>query len=119
MFISVGAAAADSRETQTLQMPILMFAMMPLMMFGAMMKSPNGAISQVLTYFPPATPMVVVFRESMSSSIPIYQPILGLLLSILFIVACVYAAGRIFRVGILMQGKGGNFKDMARWVFKG
>jgi hypothetical protein len=31
----------------------------------------------------------------------------------------VYAAGRIFRVGILMQGKGASLGQMVRWVFRG
>jgi hypothetical protein len=34
-------------------------------------------------------------------------------------VLCVYCAGRIFRVGILMQGKGARFSDMLRWVIRG
>jgi ABC-2 type transport system permease protein len=31
----------------------------------------------------------------------------------------VWAAGRIFRVGILMQGKGANLAEMMKWVFRG
>lgn len=33
--------------------------------------------------------------------------------------ACVWAAGRVFRVGILMQGKGARVGQMLQWVMRG
>ena len=34
-------------------------------------------------------------------------------------ILCVYAAGRIFRVGILMHGKGPNLGQMLKWAIRG
>ena len=33
--------------------------------------------------------------------------------------ACVWAAGRLFRVGLLMQGKSVKLADLAKWVVSG
>jgi ABC-2 type transport system permease protein len=35
------------------------------------------------------------------------------------VVLCVWAAGRIFRTGLLMQGKSASFGEMIRWVRAG
>ena len=41
------------------------------------------------------------------------------LMHVVTTVLCVWAAGRIFRVGLLMQGKGARLGEMVRWVFRG
>jgi ABC-2 type transport system permease protein len=51
--------------------------------------------------------------------IPWWQPPLGMVLMLLATALCTYAAGRIFRVGILMVGRGPNLRDLVRWVFGG
>jgi hypothetical protein len=42
--------------------------------------------------------------------------VLAVIGSVATTVAMVYAAGRILRVGLLMQGKTANYRDMARWI---
>ena len=58
-------------------------------------------------------------RQAVPPGIPLWQPILGVCLVLLTTALCVYAAGRIFRVGILMQGKGANPGQMLKWVIRG
>ena len=52
-------------------------------------------------------------------NIPLWQPVLGVVLVLATTLLCVYAAGRIFRVGILMQGKGAKLGELLHWVFRG
>jgi ABC-2 type transport system permease protein len=47
---------------------------------------------------------------------PVWQIALGVLLTTATAVALTYAAGRIFRTGLLMQGKGATLGEMWRWV---
>ena len=50
---------------------------------------------------------------------PAWQIAVSISLVLVTTVACVWAAGRIFRVGILMQGKGAKFGDLVKWVVRG
>jgi ABC-2 type transport system permease protein len=63
--------------------------------------------------------MLMVIRQNVPPGIPVWQPLLGIALVVLTSLVCVFAAGRIFRVGILMQGKGAKMSDMVRWALRG
>ena len=119
LFIAVGAAASDVKDTQTLLMPIMVVASLPFVALGPIMQDPNGKIAVVCSFFPFATPMMLVARQSVPPGVPVWQMISGIALVLVTSLFCVWSAGRIFRVGILMQGKGARFTDLVRWVAKG
>ncbi len=106
LFIAVGAAAGDAKDTQTLLMPIMLIASLPFFALGPIMQDPNGKIAVVCSYFPFATPMLLVARQSVPPGVPLWQMVSGSAIVLGTTLFCVWAAGRIFRVGILMQGKG-------------
>ncbi len=119
LFIAVGAAAADIKDTQTLLMPIMLFACLPMFALLPIMQDPNGPIARVCSFFPFATPMLLVARESVPPGVPWWEMLAGIALVLATTLVCVWAAGRIFRVGILMQGKGPKFADLIRWAIRG
>jgi ABC-2 type transport system permease protein len=119
LFIAVGAAAADIKDTQTLLMPIMLIACLPFFALGPILLDPNGRVAVACSFFPFATPMLLVARESVPPGVPTWQMATGIAIVLLTTAFCVWAAGRIFRVGILMQGKGAKLKDMVQWVIKG
>jgi ABC-2 type transport system permease protein len=61
----------------------------------------------------------MLLRQSTQLGVPLWQPVAGLLGVIAFTVVVVYAAARIFRVGLLMQGKTPKLTEIARWAFRG
>ncbi|MCH7728715.1 MAG: ABC transporter permease [Planctomycetes bacterium] len=119
LFSAVGAAVTDMREAQSAMMPVMIIAMSPMFVWFNVVKEPNSNLSVALSLFPPMTPMLMVMRQAIPPGIPTWQPILGIFLVLLTSIACVFAASRIFRVGILMQGKGASVRQMIRWVFRG
>ena len=119
VFIAVGAACSDIKEAQSMIMPIYIFIIFPMFVWLPVMKEPAGALALVLSLIPPATPMLMMLRTAGWPNIPLWQPLLGTLLVLLTTVFCVFVAGRIFRVGLLMQGKGAKISDMVRWAVRG
>jgi ABC-2 type transport system permease protein len=119
LFIAIGAACTDLRETQNMLWPVMLLAMMPLFVWVNVVREPTSNFAVGVSLFPFATPMLMLARMSIPPGIPYWQPILGMAVVIITTLLCVYAAGRIFRLGILMQGKGAKFGDLIRWVIRG
>jgi ABC-2 type transport system permease protein len=119
MFIAVGAACSDIRDTQTMLWPVMLLAMLPLFVWLNVAREPTSTFSTVASLIPTATPMLMIVRVAVPPGIAWWQPALGLVLMLVATVALVYAAGRIFRIGILMQGKGASVRDLARWIVHG
>jgi ABC-type Na+ efflux pump permease subunit len=119
IFVAIGAACSEWKETQTLLMPVILLAVFPMFFLVYIIQEPASLFSTLFSFFPPATPMLMVTRQAVPPGVPWWQPLLGMLVVLAATTACVYAAGRIFRVGILMKGKGPKMTDLLRWVITG
>lgn len=119
MFIAVGAAVSDMKESQSLMMPVMIFVMAPIFLWANVLKAPTAPFAVAVSLFPPATPMLMLLRQAIPPGVPAWQPGLGIVGVIITTTIFVFAAGRIFRVGILMQGKGAKFGEMIRWAMRG
>jgi ABC-2 type transport system permease protein len=115
MFAAVGSMCNTVQETQQAQFPVMFLIILGLMTMFALLNDPNSPLVQTLSYVPFRTPFVIPVRYSMA---PI--PLTGLLASaavtILGMLAIVWVASRIYRVGILSYGKKASLRDLWRWV---
>jgi ABC-2 type transport system permease protein len=119
LFIAIGAACTDMRETQNLLWPVMLLACLPLFLLGSVLQEPNSGVATGLSFFPFATPTLLIARQAVPPGVPGWQPPLGAALVLATTLACVWAAGRIFRVGLLMQGKGARPGELVKWVLRG
>jgi ABC-2 type transport system permease protein len=119
IFIAIGAACSDMRETQTMVWPVMLLITIPMFVWINVLREPNSSFSTWISLFPFATPTLMLGRLAIPPGVPAWQPALGVTLVLLTTALCLYAAGRIFRVGILMQGKGAQIGEVVKWVFRG
>lgn len=119
IFLAVGASVNQLKEAQSLLLPVWMLLMSPMFVWILLIRDPNGSLATWFSFFPPATPTVMVLRMSTGATIPVWQPILGIVLVLLVTSISIYVAARIFRVGLLWQGKTPRFSELVRWAFWG
>lgn len=119
VFIAAGAACNDIKEAQTLMLPVMLVLILPMMVFGNVIKDPDSKLAIGMSLFPPATPLLMCVRQSIPPGVPLWQMGLGALLTLLTTAFFVWAAGRIFRIGLLAQGKMPSIKELVLWVVKG
>jgi ABC-2 type transport system permease protein len=116
MFIAIGAACSEVKDAQGMMMPALILAMFPIFLWLQVAQNPDSAMSVGFSLFPFAAPYLMLLRIAIPPGPPAWQVVLSVAGSVAATAAMVYAAGRILRVGLLMQGKTANYRDMLRWI---
>jgi ABC-2 type transport system permease protein len=116
IFITIGAACSDLKDAQGMMTPAMLLLMLPWMTWFSIINAPESPVSVALSLFPTATPFLMLLRLAIPPGPPIWQVVLGVILTAATSVAFVYAAGKIFRTGLLMQGKAATFGEMWKWV---
>jgi ABC-2 type transport system permease protein len=116
---ALGSACNDNKDAQTLQFPAMLPVILPLFIMMPVIQEPLSSFSTTLSLFPPFTPMLMLLRMSTPVSIPVWQPVAGLIGVLLFTLFSVWAGGRIFRTCILMQGQKPKLGNLVRYILRG
>jgi ABC-2 type transport system permease protein len=115
-FIAIGAACSDMKDAQNLMAPAMTILMIPALTWTLVTRAPQSAFAVGASLFPPATPFLMLLRLALPERPPVWQVTAGVLLTLFATVVIVWAAGRIVRTGLLMQGKGVTVGEMWRWI---
>ena len=116
---ALGATCNDNKDAQSLTFPGIMPAIIPMFLIAPVIADPTGPLATTMALIPPFTPTVMVMRMASSVTIPMWQPILGLLGVILFTIFTVWIGARVFRTAILIQGQKPTFATLYKYAFKG
>lgn len=119
IFIAIGAACTQAKEIQNLFTPVMLVLVLPIMVMPNIIQSPTGPLATIMTFIPTAAPLVAPARLALNPSPGTWELVSAVAVSIVATLAFVWAAGRIFRVGMLVQGKGAKLSELLRWLVHG
>lgn len=109
----LGALSNSMREGPQYAAIFTLPAVIPLYFTAVFASQPDGSLPTILSLIPLTSPVAMSMRLAVST-VPEWQIIVSLALLAVTVVAVMWAAGRIFRVQILLAGQMPKLKDIPR-----
>lgn len=118
VFAGMGATVEDVNSASNFQGFILMLPFAPLLLIKPVLSDPEGIIAIAGSYIPFTAPGVWIMRLSVMEEWPWVELLLAAAVLLASIILLMKAAGKIFKVGILMHGKNATPQEMWKWLSK-
>jgi ABC-type Na+ efflux pump permease subunit len=115
LFLAAGATATEIKEAQGLMTPLMLIVFLPMMALSQLLTNPDGQLANALTLFPLTAPMILPLRLA-TTNVPTWQIVSSISGALLTTIVVVWVAGRIFRIGILSQGRAPKFRELLQWI---
>tara|TARA_R100000935_G_scaffold1517_1_gene4826 strand:+ start:4839 stop:6149 length:1311 start_codon:yes stop_codon:yes gene_type:complete len=115
LYAAIGAAVDSETDTQQFMLPLLMPLILAVYVgFFTVIDNPHGTVSQVFSYIPFTSPVVMLMR--IPFGVPWWQQLISVFILFATFIGTVWFAAKIYRVGILMYGKKASYKELAKWL---
>jgi len=115
LYAAVASTVNNEKEAQQMLMPITMFLVLPILLMTMVIKDPSGSTSVILSLIPFFAPIIMFMRICVLMP-PAWQVALSIGLLGLTVVAMVWLAAKIYRIGILMYGKKPSLPEIVKWI---
>lgn len=114
VLVGLGSVCDNLKDAQNMASPVSMTLFLPLMLMMPIGEDPNGALAKICSYIPPLTPFVMMNRAAGPPTLLEY--VLTTALMIASVAIALWAAAKVFRIGILMSGKPPKLRELWRWI---
>jgi ABC-2 type transport system permease protein len=115
IYALIGSMVTTTQEGGQLAMPIVLMLVAGFYFVFPIIRSPNSSLAFWASMFPFLAPITMMVRITTETP-PAWQIILSLAIGFATVVALVWLAARIYRVGMLMYGKKATIPEVWRWV---
>lgn len=113
LYAGVGAMCNTVQDSQQFHTPLAMGMVVPMMLLGLVLRAPDSTAAVVLSLVPLFAPVLMFMRVCVETP-PLWQIGLSWLLMVVAILLAARAAGKLFRVGILMHGASPTWATLAK-----
>lgn len=115
IYALIGSMVTTTQEGSQFVLITVFILMAGLYSVIPIVRDPNSTFSTIVSLVPFVSPISMPARIVIEAP-PIWQILLSILLNILSICGLIWAAARVYRVGMLMYGKRATIPEVWRWI---
>lgn len=115
LFAAVGAMAGSEQDAQQVNLPVTLVIVAAFIFLWPMMETPEATWAVAVSQVPLFSPILMPARVAIGVASP-WEVLLATTLLLAGVLAAVWLAGRVYRVGILMSGKRPSLPELLRWI---
>ena len=112
---AVGAMVNSDQEAQQALAPVMVLIVSSAIFIQPVMLNPSNTVARVASMFPFSAPIIMPLRMGLVP-VPAWELAVAILGLMAAVVAVIFLAARIYRVGLLMYGKRPSLGELARWI---
>lgn len=114
LYAAVGSAVSTDEDSSQFIMPMMLLQLFAFYAGMGSIRNPEGPLAFWCSFIPFTSPICMLIR--IPYGVPLWQQALAMVLLFASVVAVIWIAAKIYRIGILMYGKKPSFKDMIHWM---
>ena len=113
-FAAMGSAVNSHEDSSQFMMPMIIVMLFAFYAGIYSAENPDGPLAFWCSMFPLTSPIVMMVR--LPFGVPLWQEVLSLVLLYGAALSMIWAAGKVYRVGVLMYGKKPSLREIIRWI---
>ncbi|MFN8295647.1 MAG: ABC transporter permease [Chitinophagales bacterium] len=114
-FAAIGAAMTDDSDVQSFTFPITIPIIISMVLMSVTLSQPFSSAAFWGSLLPFSSPIIMITR--IPFQVPWWEQLLSMFILLISSLGMIYIAAKIYRIGILIQGKKITFKEIGKWIF--
>lgn len=112
---AIGTGAEDSRNLSSI---FILLSVFPLYLVQSLMTQPDSLMSNVFSYFPFTSFMVLLLRNSLGA-LSTSELVVGIITSIVYVLVALWLSYKMFEIGCLMYNRRPTGKEILSYLRRG
>jgi ABC-2 type transport system permease protein len=116
LMLAIGAAVNRIADAQSLMGPVMLLLLAPYVLVPMIGRAPNSTLSVAISFIPPINSFAMLARLASGTPPPLWQVFGSVAAGVAGACVAVWFAAKVFKIGLLMQGKPPSFGTLVRWA---